>query len=111
MSTIGSTPCSAQEANARSQSVQSYWPGSGSLRRQGTPYRTILTPRAAIEPKVVVDMGVMATLGELVLAIGNAVGQHQRIGAFFAHRPGKVGESVVATVPSDIRVANLVDHA
>jgi hypothetical protein len=44
--------------------------------------------------KVVVDMGVVAILRELVLAIGNSIGKHQRIGPFFADGPGKLRERV-----------------
>lgn len=44
--------------------------------------------------KIVVNMGVVATLRELVLAIGNSIGKHQRIGPFFADGPSKVRESV-----------------
>ena len=62
------------------------------------------TPRCAVahtldaesgnRAQIVVHVGVVATLRELVLAIGNSIGKYQRIGPFFADGPRKVRESV-----------------
>ena len=46
--------------------------------------------------KVVVNVGVVVTLRELVLPIGNSIGKYQRIGPFFADGPRKVREFLVA---------------
>ena len=42
--------------------------------------------------KVVIDMGVVATLRKLVLAVRNSVGEDHRIGTLFSDGPSKVGE-------------------
>jgi len=56
-----------------------------------------VTPERGDRAKVVVNMGVVATLSELVLAIWNSIGQHQGIGAFFANGPCKGRKGVLLT--------------
>ncbi len=56
-------------------------------------------------------MGVMATLCELVLPVRNSVGEHQRIGPFFANGPRKVRKFVVGNIRVRHRVTNVAEHS
>jgi hypothetical protein len=59
--------------------------------------------------KVVVYMGVVATLFELVLSIGNSIGKYQRIGPFLTDGPRKVREFDSVNNRVQHRVANLAE--
>jgi hypothetical protein len=61
--------------------------------------------------QVVVNMGVMTTLRELVLTIGNSIGKHQGIGALFANGPRKARESVFAGRLFHHPIGNLAEPA
>jgi len=54
-------------------------------------------------------MGVVATLCELVLPIGNSLGKYQRIGPFLADGPCKVRETDFVNSRVQHRVANLAE--
>ncbi len=60
--------------------------------------------------QIVINMGEMATLPELVLAIWHTIAQHQRIGSLFTHGPGKVGKLVFDNSCARHNAANLVDE-
>jgi len=60
--------------------------------------------------QIVVHVGVVATLRELILSIGNSIGKDQRIGPFFADAQRKSGNPSSATLVCATR-ANLAERA
>jgi hypothetical protein len=110
-----------QQVDDRLQTVVSA-SGQGAIPERPvvmTRFGLAQTPRRAVannrdseggnRPEVVVDVGVVATLRELVLAMGSSIGKHQRIGPLLAHRPGEVRESSIVGVRVRHRCSNLVE--
>jgi hypothetical protein len=84
-------------------------------------FRLTQTPRCPVSndldteisdrAEVVVNTGIMATLGKLVLPIGNSIGKHQGVGPLFANGPRKVRKFVLGIIRICHRVANLAEDA